>query len=202
MTDAKPSILRPSVLSSLGGESLARSRVGVQVGGFVVLAALLAQVRLHVEGSPVPITLQTLAVLLAGMLMPPGRAALAMMAYVAAGILMLAVWPAGSLFAAASFAALSATAGYLAGFLLAAPLVSWAAGSSQASVVRLASAGIVGMVVVFAGGCGWLVAVTGLAPAAALASGLWPFLPQEAVKIALAVSVVVCLRRVRRLRGS
>ncbi|RJP34702.1 MAG: biotin transporter BioY [Phycisphaerales bacterium] len=195
-----PSRLAAAVLGV--GASSAQRRVAVQVGGFALLAALLAQVRIHVPVSPVPITLQTLAVVLTGLCLPPGRAAAAMAAYVCAGLVVLAVWPAGSLFAAASFSGLLLSGGYLVGFLLAAPAVAVVAGTPRASAARLALAGAAGMGVVFAFGCAWLVTVAGFSLEEGIRVGLWPFVPQEVVKVALAVSVVVCARRVGRAGGS
>src|SRR6266496_3991627 len=55
------------------------------VGGFSVFTALCAQASFHIPITPVPITLQTLAVLLTGAALGSRRGALAMLLYLAEG---------------------------------------------------------------------------------------------------------------------
>ncbi len=168
-----------------------------QVLGFCLLTAAFAQVRIHVPGSPVPITLQTLAVLLAGFALPPARAALAMALYLLAGsVLVVAGWGGLSLFAATSVGQVWVTGGYLVGFLAAAPLVSLLCLGRRPSVSRLTAAGSAGTAVIFVLGTLWLYLVTPGGIGEAFAAGVVPFLPQAAVKLALAVAVVVSARRV------
>ena len=69
-----------------GAATLARGLMAVV--GFAVLTALAAQVRV---GAPVPMTLQTLGVLLAGYFLSPRLAAVSMVLYVFVGTFLL--WP-------------------------------------------------------------------------------------------------------------
>ena len=168
----------------------------VQVVGFCLLTAALAQVRIPVPGTPVPMTLQTLAVLLAGFALPPLRAAAAMLLYMLAGWMLLLVDPGGlSFFAAFTLNPLGLTGGYLLGFLVAAPLVSLLCRHHRAGVLRITAAGIAGTAAVFLFGTLWLWQAMPGGVGSAIAVGVMPFMPQAAIKLALAVTVVVCGRR-------
>lgn len=153
--------------------------------GFCMLTALGAQVRIYVTPD-VPITLQTLAVMLAGFTLPPARAAAALGLYLAIGAMYLP-------FFAGSAGLLGPTGGYLVGFLVAAPLISLLRGSGRASVVRLFLAGMAGSAAFFLLGVGWMAIQTGDL-VSSLGRGLVPFIPINLVKIMMAVSIVVSFR--------
>jgi len=87
---------------------------------FVVLTGLLAQIRLPLPFTPVPVTGQTLAVLLAGVLLGRKWAGVSMGIY---GVLGMAGVP----WFSGGVAGLGATTGYLAGFILAAMFVGFVA---------------------------------------------------------------------------
>jgi biotin transport system substrate-specific component len=148
--------------------------------GFALLTALAAQIRIPVPGSPVPITLQTLAVLLVGFCLRPREAAAAIGLYLGAGLAGLPVFAA----AAGGF-----TGGYLVGFLMAAPVVSGLSHGHRDQLGRLILAAGAGTAVIFLCGVTWLALVMGgLKPA--LAAGLFPFVPGAVVKMAVAVAAV------------
>ena len=65
------------------------------VVGFSLVVALSAQVAIPLPFTPVPVTLQTLAVLLAGCLLGSGRGALAVLAYIGEGAAGLPVFSGG-----------------------------------------------------------------------------------------------------------
>lgn len=166
-----------------------------QVTGFCLLTALLAQVRVPVPGTPVPVTLQTLAVLLAGMTVPPARAAAAMALYVAAGWAMLAAGATGpGWFAAFTLNPAGPTGGFLVGFVAGAAVVSALCGrrplSGRPSLVRLMTAGAAGTVVIFAFGAGWYRMFVAGSWAAAWAQAVAPFVLGAALKLALAAALV------------
>src|SRR5690349_25111944 len=74
-------------------DRVARSvRDGVLVAGFAVLTALFAQIRIDLGFTPVPITGQTFAVLLAGAALGWRRGALSQAVYWVAGIVMPVAW--------------------------------------------------------------------------------------------------------------
>ena len=86
------------------------------------------------------------------------------------------------------------TGGYLLGFLLAAVFVGSLAdkgeGRSLASALMLL---VMGEIVIFAAGTGWLVLLFG--PEKALAAGLVPFIPAELLKVAIGTAVLAAAWR-------
>ncbi len=166
-------------------------RLFAGAAGFCLLTAFAAQVRIPVPGTDVPITLQVLAVLLAGMSLRPGPAAGAMLAYVALGTLGL------PFFAPGSAGLMGPTGGYILGFAAAAWLVSVCRGSGHAGFGRLLAAGAVGLVVLFALGVGWRIVWLGGDVGLALATGLFPFAAKALVELLLAVAITVKSPRCR-----
>lgn len=160
------------VLSALSG-----------VVGFAALTALLAQVAIPIPGTPVPVTLQTVGVLLAGIALGARRGAASQTLYVAAGAMGLPV------FAGARGGLTVVTAGYLLGFVLAALVVGHLYRRFGRSLAGLAALLLAGSAIILGSGVAWL-AVLGGDVASAAAQGLWPFLPAEALKVAAVVGLV------------
>ena len=156
----------------------------------VALLAALAQLRVVI--GPVPITGQTLGVLLLAAVYGPLRGTAAVLAYLGVGAAGLGVFAGG----AGGLAAMGgATAGYLVGFVLAAAVVGTLARRGwDRSHAGMAAAMALGSVVIYVCGVAWL---TTLAPdlATALAWGMWPFLIGDALKLSLAVALVPALWR-------
>jgi biotin transport system substrate-specific component len=158
------------------------------VVGFALLTAVGAKIALPVPGSPVPITLQTLFVLLAGMTLGPRLGAVSMGFYLLLGMTGYHV------FAAASWGhgnVLGATGGYLAGFVIAQPVIGALVrrvDPPRASWSTLLVAALAGSVVIFAVGLVWLHLWMHTTPARTLEMGLWPFAPGLILKAALAVA--------------
>lgn len=164
----------------------------VGVLGFALLTALAAQIKVFTPLSPVPLTFQTLAVLLAGTTLGPWLGSASMLFYLLLGSTGYGVFAFGDGGAAAL---LGPTAGYLFGFVIAQPVVGLltSASTSQAHATRrwlaLAAAMVAGHGVIFVCGLAWLSvwANVGLAPT--LAMGLWPFLPGAVAKTIAAVGL-------------
>lgn len=189
MRHGEQASVRPFVLPV----ALPTSRFAAMTFGIVgccLLVVLGAQVRVPVPGTHVPATLQSVAVLLAGFSLCPTSAAGAMLLYLAGGLLGLPFFAVGTV----------GTAGYLAGFVLAAWLVSLARGHGDAGVLRLALAGAIGTVTIFAAGVLLpviMASLFGLGKGGinwVLATGLFPFVTLAVVKLALAVSIAVSFR--------
>jgi biotin transport system substrate-specific component len=159
---------------------------------FCLLTALAAHVRVPLPGTPVPMTLQLLTVVLAGLLLSAMRAAAAMALYVLWGSCCPAFLAGGSA------GLLGPTGGYLVGFVAGAWLIGALRGDHSASLFRLVFAGAAGTAVIF--GLGVLgVAWWSGSIARALSMGLLPFAPKAVVELALAVTVA---RGVRGILGS
>jgi len=147
-----------------------------------VLTALCAYVAFPLPISPVPVTGQTFAVLLVGALLGSKRGAISLALYVAEGMVGLPVFAGG---AAGPGVLLGPTGGYLLGFVVAAFVTGWLAERGwDRTVGKAALAMAAGNLVIYAPGLAWLVQFVGMRDV--LAMGMLPFLPGDAVKIALA----------------
>jgi biotin transport system substrate-specific component len=154
----------------------------LMVLGGSLFVALLSQVRIPAGFSPVPITGQTLAVLLVGATLGSRRGALAMLAYLAEGAMGLPV------FAGAGGAArlIGPTGGYLVGFVVAAFIVGWLAEHGwDRRPVTTALAMLAGSAAIYLFGVSWLAVLMGSDKALTL--GLYPFIIGDLLKLALAV---------------
>lgn len=151
------------------------------------LTALLAQVAIPMF--PVPITGQTLAVLLVGSTMGAWRGAASMVLYAVLGVAGLPVFapnPDGS-HTQGIVALLGATGGYILGFIAAAALVGWLAERSwDRKLLKAFATFIGGSLVVFAVGLPWLGLTLGLTLEQTLAGGLYPFILGGVIKAAIA----------------
>ncbi|MFV1970939.1 MAG: biotin transporter BioY, partial [Acidimicrobiia bacterium] len=154
--------------------------------GFAVLTALAAQIRFHIPGTPVPVTGQTFAVLLAGAALGSRAGAGSQLIYWLMGAVGLPV------FAQAEGgwgAATGATFGYLFGFIVAAWLVgTLAERGKDRSVPSAIPAFLAGNLVIYAFGVPWLMySVPAIGTiGAALTAGFMPFIAFDAIKIVLA----------------
>ncbi len=150
------------------------------VGG-AALVGLLAQVSIPLGFTPVPLTGQTLGVLLVGSALGARRAVGAMALYVVAGLAGLP-W-----FADHAHGLPAVTFGYLLGFVLAGFVLGRLADRGQShSVVRAAAAMLLGEVAFYALGVPWLKFDLHVSWASAIHLGLTPFLGTDLIKAGLA----------------
>ena len=168
------------------GRASAWGRDALLVLAFSLLTALSAQIAIPLPFTPVPITGQTFGVLLTGALLGPRLGAAAMLLYLLEGSAGLPFF-AGGAGGAARLA--GPTGGYLLSYPFAAALVGWLAsrGWDRRPVTMLAAM-LLGSLVVFALGAGWLAHFVGLSHA--VAAGVVPFLPGDAVKALLAAGLL------------
>jgi len=168
---------------------------------FALLTALGAHVAVPLSFGPVPLSLQTLFVVLAGLLLGARLGAASQALYLAAGFAGMPVFAHGWGGAAVL---LGPTGGYLLAFPAAAALAGWAADRSRAwgsgaAYAGLAAGALLGGVAILAGGWAQLTILTGSA-ARALEVGVLPFLVGDAVKLALAIVLASGLKpRFRQL---
>lgn len=183
------------------------------VVGFSAFLALTAQVAVPLPFTPVPLTGQTLGVLLTAAVLGPRLGALTMLLYLAEGLLGLPVFALGrSAWSASSVPGLPVIIGPTAGYLLSYPLTAWLVGALAAQGwdrrVRLAvPAMLLGNLVILALGFAWLAASTwllkGALPLGALLSAsVIPFIPGDLIKIGVAaLTLPGGWALVRRMRG-
>jgi biotin transport system substrate-specific component len=151
-----------------------------------VFLALTARISVPLPFSPVPISGQTLGVMLIGALYGPRRGTLAVALSIVEGAAGLPVFAAGR---SGIAVLLGPTGGYIAGFLPAAAVAGLLCGSARPVGVRFAGALLAGLAVYLCG-VPWLMAVTAMPLGPAVVQGLLPFLPGDALKAAIVAGVV------------
>ena len=180
-----------SVSSSTFAGSLSRSTPAVKIAA-VVLGSLFvaAASQIVVPFFPVPMTMQTFIILMLGAHAGLRVAGATVALYLIEGALGLPVFSTG---AGLAFMA-GPTGGYLAGFLVSALFISFAfergfnrSFASTALIILLGDALIMGL------GFAWLSSLIGVEKAFAV--GVLPFLPAEALKIALTIASVQLVKR-------
>lgn len=150
------------------------------------VAALAVAAKVKVPFWPVPITLQTFAVLSIGAAYGLRLGVTTVLAYLALGALGADVFTGSSAGASGLAYMLGGTGGYLLGFALAAAFLGWAARRGwDRSHGRMALAMLIGNAIVYVPGLLWLGQLHGW-DQPILAWGLYPFLAGDAVKLALA----------------
>jgi biotin transport system substrate-specific component len=178
-------------------------RSAVLVVSFALLTAVLAQWELPLSFTPVPITGQTLGVLLAGGALGLRLGAASQLLYWMLGMIGLPFYSGGT---GGWQAATGATMGYLVGFIAAAAIVGYLAERSETrNVVSSMSAMALGSFVIYAFGATWLARSLDVPLATgepnAISLGVTPFLVGDAVKLLLAGALLPATwRAVERLR--
>jgi biotin transport system substrate-specific component len=148
--------------------------------------ALAAQVAVRLPFTPVPWTLQPLAVLLVGAALGARRGVAALLAYLAEGASGLPVFAGG---AAGIAPLLGPSGGYLFGFVAAAGVTGALAERGwDRHFLSTWAAMALGSATLFAFGLAWLSRFTGWS--VALDAGFWPFLPGDVLKQLLAALVL------------
>jgi biotin transport system substrate-specific component len=171
---------RTLILPEVGFEARRLRRDLALMLGFSLLTAATARIAMPLPFTPVPLTGQTFGVLLTGALLGGWRGFGAMLIYLAEGLAGLPV-----------FAGVPAvhTGGYLLAFPLAALVVGLLAERGwDRTPARALAAMAAGSMVIYALGAGWLSLFFG--PLEAIKKGILPFLPGDALKAALAASLL------------
>ena len=173
-------------------QTAAWGRDALLVTAFSLLTAISAQVTIHLPF--VPLTMQTFVVLLTGALLGPRLGFLAMALYLGEGLAGLPVfaeghsaWTPGTLPGIPVIFGLSA--GYLFSYPFAAAFVGWLAerGWDRRPQTMLVAM-LLGSLIIFALGAGWLGHLLGYTHAFAL--GVLPFLPGDVLKALLAAGLL------------
>ncbi len=165
----------------LGERVSPRARDAGLVLAGAALLVIASRVSLPLPGSPVPLTLQTLGVLLVGGALGLRRGAAATLLFVALGVAGLPVF-AGSRHGLDAL--MGVTGGYLVGFVLAGALVGRLAELGwDRHIGGSVGMNLLGSLAVYLVGVPWLAVVRQLTPAEAVAQGLAPFLLADAVKL-------------------
>lgn len=170
-------------------DRLARGRVAANmllVIGASALIAIAAQVAIPLPFTPVPLTLQPLAVILVGAVLGSARGAAAAALYLLEGFSGLPVFAQGH---GGPMWLLGATAGYLYSY----PFAAWVAGFISergwgSNVVRSISGMLLALGVIYLGGWSWLASLTDARTA--FAAGVAPFILADIVKVAIGAALL------------
>lgn len=187
--------LRPSIDGTSGRRRTALVLADLVPGALVRNAALvvgaaclvgaLAQISIHLSFTPVPITGQTLGVLVSGTALGWRRGSAAMALYGLAGVAGVP-W-----FAGHSSGYVGASFGYIVGFVLCAGLCGYLAERrADRSILTSVPAMVAGEVVMYGVGVAWLAVSLHVGAGRAIALGLTPFLVGDAIKAAIAAAAL------------
>jgi len=176
-------------------QRLVRGRVAADMLLVVAASALIAvaaQVAIPLPFTPVPLTLQPLAVIFIGVTLGSTRGAAAAMLYLLEGFSGLPVFAQGH---GGAIWLLGATAGYLYSY----PFAAWLAGFVSergwgSSILRAITGMLLALGVIYLGGWSWLAALTDARYA--FTAGVAPFLVADIVKVALGAALLPKAQRV------
>ena len=162
----------------------------VLIVGFSLFVALAAQIKITLPFTPVPITGQTLGVLLTGAVLGSRRGALALLLYLFEGAVGLPVFSPSVVLPPGLGRLIGPTGGYLLAYPLAAGLVGLLAERGWDRKLPLAAlAMLLGNLVIYAFGVAWLAWFVGSLQTA-LFQGMLPFIPGDLFKIALGAAAL------------
>jgi biotin transport system substrate-specific component len=179
------------------------ARDAVLIVGACLFTALLAQVKIPLGFTPVPITGQTFAVLLVGAALGSRRGAAAMLLYLIAGS-WLPFYAGG----ASGFVWSIASGGYIVGFIPAAYVVGWLAERGWDRKVWILVAMLAGNIILYLPGLLWLsrFVLPEWACGNTLNCGLYPFILGDLIKLYVASLLLpggwALVNLVDRRRGS
>lgn len=156
------------------------------VVGASALIAIAAQVAIPIPGSPVPLTLQPLAVIFIGVVLGSTRGAAAAALYLLEGFSGLPVFAQGH-------GGPAWLLGPTAGFLYSYPFAAWVAGFVSergwgSTIVRAITGMLLALGVIYLGGWSWLALLTD--PRTAFTAGVAPFVIADIVKVALGAALL------------
>ncbi len=166
------------------------------VAGAAVLTAAAAQVSLTLPGSPIPFTLQPMAVLLAGVVLGARQGALSQVLYLVAGVAGAAAFAWSPVLLPGAARLLGPTGG----FLLAFPVAAAVAGvlsdrSVTRGVIGTMAAMAAGLVALYAGGIAWASLFVPATTSAGVVATFAPYALADLVKVALVAPFVPVVRR-------
>jgi biotin transport system substrate-specific component len=177
--------MTPTLSAAILGQETLSKRVLMVLGGSLLIALAA---RVSVPMFPVPMTLQTLAILVVGLTYGARMGAATLVAYLAEGAIGLPVFASGH---AGIAYMVGPTGGFLLGFVLMALLAGlasdrgWTRGFLGAALTALAVSALL-----YVPGLAWPAAALGKSVPELLSGWMLPFLAGDAVKAAMAALIV------------
>ena len=153
---------------------------------FIIATALGAYVRIPINGSPVPITLQTFFVILSGALMGGRLGLYSQLGYLLLGAAGLPIFQGLSCGMAVL---LGPTGGYIVGFIFAAYFVGSILERRPFGIIPIILSFILGSLIIYAFGIAWLILLYRVSVSSAVSIGVLPFVPGDIIKILAAAMI-------------
>jgi biotin transport system substrate-specific component len=164
--------------------------VALVIGGSAIIA-IAAQIAIPIPFTPVPLTMQPLAVLIVGIALGSRRGAAAAALYLLEGLSGLPVFAQGH---GGPLWLIGPTAGYLYSYPFAAFIAGWFSERGWGNSVARALCGMLtALAVIYLGGWSWLALLVGARRAFAI--GITPFVIADLVKIAVAAALLPYAQR-------
>ncbi len=151
---------------------------------FAALVSVGAYIAVPIPGTPVPMVLQNLFIILTALLLGPGWGTASILVYLTLGAIGLPVFSGG---AGGLAVFVGPTGGYLAGYLVAAPVMGGIPLLGKRAWWKYAVAAVVGELLIYACGVSWLKANLSATWTKALAVGFLPFAIGDTIKVVVAV---------------
>ncbi len=171
----------------------------IYIALFAAVIAICAQIRLPI--GPIPFTLQTLGIFLAGGLLGAKKGTISVLIYILLGAVGVPVFNG---FSGGPGVLFGVTGGYIIGFIFTALVVGIASDHWKKKIWILIAAMVVGAILYYAFGTAWYIILmnsqgnaTGLW--AALSSCVIPFLIPDAAKIAVSVIIINRLNKIIKI---
>ncbi len=165
-----------------------RVRNAILVMGLTGFTALAAQISIPLPFTPVPLTLQTFAVLAGAAALGAERAVIAQVLYITLAVAGVPVLAGG---ASGHEVVVGATGGYLIGFVLASYVVGRISSNGASTKSgKTALAFLAGSVLIYTLGAPWLAFTTGNTITWAIVNGVVPFLVGDLIKAVAAGAVL------------
>lgn len=182
----------------IGGKTMKKfsTRDMILAGMFAALIGIMGYVSVPIPISPVPISGQTLIIMIIGLLLTPRQAFYSVATWILVGIAGAPVFSGGR--AGISVLA-SPSGGYILGFLVGAVSISLLKGKDVSMTKMYMSAIVGGILVIYACGVPVMAMLLNMDMATALKAGAVPFLIGDLIKVIISVNLAFALRK--RLSG-
>lgn len=157
--------------------------IAASIISMVVCLTIGAHVRIPLPFTPVPITLQTFFVILGAALLGGKNGSIAVLSYILMGVIGIPVFQGYNY---GIMHLLGPTGGYLAGFLAAALIAGFLSRKLNKGILNSFIIMLTAVIAVYSLGIMWLVIGLKFSLYQAILLGVVPFIPGEAIKVALA----------------
>ncbi len=156
------------------------------IGLMTAVLCIMGPMSLVIPISPVPISLTNLAIYLAVILLGMKRGTVVTLVYLFIGLIGIPVF---SAFTGGPGKLIGPTGGYLVGFIFLALIAGYAVDRFPGKISWTALGMVAGTIVLYGLGTAWLAYSAGMTFSQALFAGVVPFIPGDAVKIAIAIMI-------------